>query len=109
MSGIDEQIADAVLRRLQPTLERMERMISTGSAHGADELLTVKQAASLAKVRPATVRRWIREGLLTPRGRARGLRVSRAQLLSIPAEPPRPADTKSESAKAKASRLLGGH
>ena len=47
------------------------------------ELLTISQAASLFKIQPSTVRRWVAQGLPTIcRGR-RAARISRATLLTM--------------------------
>lgn len=98
--SIEEIIAEAVRREMKPLLEKLERL-SSGVA--GDELLRVSEAATLAKVKPATIRKWIRAGHLEAKGKARGLRVSRADVLSLKHEP----KPSTESAEDTVSRLLG--
>lgn len=45
-----------------------------------EEYLSIRGAADLAGVVPATVRRWVREGKLARHGAGRHLRVRRAEL-----------------------------
>jgi excisionase family DNA binding protein len=44
------------------------------------ELLTVKQAAAVAQVAPATIRRWIRTGYLNAHHAGRAVRIKRVDL-----------------------------
>jgi hypothetical protein len=97
---LEEIIAETVRREIRPLVERIERL---NTASG-DELLTIAEAGRVAKVKPATIRRWIREGHLEARGKAKGRRVSRAELLGLRHEP-KPRD---ESTSDAVARMLGG-
>jgi excisionase family DNA binding protein len=43
-------------------VERMSAQPSASFDGGADELLTVEEAAAILKVKPSTIRHWVREG-----------------------------------------------
>jgi len=75
-----EEILRAIIREeLAPLEEELERALGTG----CDELLTPAQAAELAKVAPATLRKWARTGALTNRGSPRASRYRRSEVLNV--------------------------
>jgi excisionase family DNA binding protein len=59
----------------------VERALQEGAR--VPEYLSTKDAAALAKVSVATVRRWISEGRLERHGAGREIRVSRDQLQGL--------------------------
>jgi excisionase family DNA binding protein len=58
--------------------EEVRRVL--GEATQSDEYLTTAEAAEVAKVAQGTIRRWIRDGRLTPHHAGRELRVRRLDL-----------------------------
>lgn len=102
MSSLEDQIATAIEQRIGARLEKTlaRLLVDLG---GADELLTVAQAAKVAKVKPSTIRSWIRKGHLVSRGKAKGLRVSRKELVALRRE-----DIPSNESAADAARRLMG-
>lgn len=60
-----------------------------------DELLTVREAAELAKVNPASLRKWIRRGQLAAQKFGRDWRIRRAAIVGF--------DTRPESARGPAA------
>lgn len=83
-------VAEEVRRVLVPTLAEIKQVgaVLASRAGGPDEvatplLLEVGVAAKLMRVRPATIRRWMAKGRLTPYGTARARRVSQRELLAM--------------------------
>lgn len=64
------------------------------------ELLTVKQAAELAKVSEDTIRDWVNQGLLTRYGSPGAIRIRSDELLNVKPKPTSPDKTESEMALA---------
>ena len=75
MTGLEDG-----LRSLVAALVHDEVARQLAAARTPDEFLSMREAADVAKVDPATVRRWIREGQLERLGAGRHLRVRRADL-----------------------------
>lgn len=76
---------DARLARIEEELRSRPVPAASAPAASPADLLTTAEAATVAKVRPATVRSWIREGRLpasSPPGSRRRL-VRRADLLAF--------------------------
>lgn len=71
------------LRELIVDLVREEVRRVLGEATQPDEFLTTAEAAEVAKVAQGTIRRWIRDGRLTPHHAGRELRVRRVDLDAI--------------------------
>lgn len=65
MTTLDDIMTE--IRELRSQLERPSRPA---------KLLTTEEAADLADVAVDTIRRWVKEGKLTNRGRGKGLRFS---------------------------------
>lgn len=72
MAQVAEQAAELALKRVRRELRQEQ-----------DELLTLSQAAAVAKVSPDTISHWIRSGLLERRGSPTIIRVSREDVLSV--------------------------
>ncbi len=85
MPGIEAQIAEAVRVVVREELARALR-----EQRGPD-LLTTDEAAQEARVRPKTIRAWVRAGRLQRVGRGRRIMVRRADLEAAREGPPRPA------------------
>jgi excisionase family DNA binding protein len=74
---------DKAFRAFVVSVIRDEVRRAVSDANRPDEYLSPEKAAALADVKPATIRRWVREGKLTRYGQGkRVLRVSRAELES---------------------------
>lgn len=84
--SFEETLREAIRRELAPLLAKLDGLAATG---GADEWLTIEEAATLAKTSAVTIRSWLRRGVLKRRGVGRVRRVSRAELLAL-AEPETP-------------------
>jgi excisionase family DNA binding protein len=78
--GLDLEviIEAAVERGIKRAMEQLRRPEAVQA-----ELLTVKQAAARANVGADTIRRWIKEGMLTPRGSRGKLLVRSDELLNV--------------------------
>jgi hypothetical protein len=92
-------VQEVVRQELRPVVELLERLKGEGGA--GDELLTPKQAAEVAKVKPGTLLAWRRAGALKNYGSARAPRYRRSELLNVRVE-----DAKKNSPSAVADRLL---
>lgn len=71
---------------IEAVVERaMERVMvrHSKSSQGTAEMLKIPDAAKLANVSDATIRRWLDEGLLGRYGSARVVRVRRDEILSV--------------------------
>lgn len=71
---------DAALAALRTLVAHLVREELASRQPANDDLLTPQEAAAVAKVAPATVRRWIRDGRLPCHRAGRHLRVRRAEL-----------------------------
>lgn len=73
--SLQERLSEVIEELVEKAVER--RIASVAAAASAKEYLTPIEAAQLAKVKPATVRRWLREGRLARH--SAGGRVVRVQ------------------------------
>jgi excisionase family DNA binding protein len=77
MEQMLEAIVERVVRRVVPEL------LAAQAGAAAPEVLTVDQAAALAKVHHSTIREWIKDGSLPAcRPNRRSLRIKREDLLA---------------------------
>lgn len=75
--------ADAALAGLRALISELVEEALAKRQPANDEYMSPEQAAALAKVAPATVRRWVREGRLPGHHAGRRVRVKRAELESL--------------------------
>lgn len=75
MSDLERSLRDLIAGLVR---EEVRRALS--EATQPDEFLTTARAAEVAKVAQGTIRRWIRDGRLTPHHAGRELRVRRSDL-----------------------------
>lgn len=96
---------DAALAGLRVLIAELvdEALAKRGPAN--DEYMSPEQAAEVAKVAPATVRRWVREGKLPGHHAGRRVRVRRAELEEMLRDGPR--DRTGLSPEAMALRDFG--
>jgi|SRR4051812_45874207 DNA-directed RNA polymerase specialized sigma24 family protein len=94
--SLEELIERSVERAVERALRRMREEPAVPA-----ELLTISEAAQLAKVEPSTIRAWMKRGL-TKYGTARSPRVRRDQLLTFKQVPDEEAGIEE-----LAARLLG--
>ena len=82
---------DAALASLRALIAQLveEALAQRAAVAANDEYLSPEQAASVARVSPATVRRWVREGKLPGHHAGRRVRVKRSELESLMREGPR--------------------
>lgn len=73
---------DAALAGLRALISELvdEALAKRAAQPANDEYMTPEQAAALANVAPATVRRWVRDGKLAGHHAGRRVRVLRADL-----------------------------
>ncbi|QSQ17242.1 helix-turn-helix domain-containing protein [Myxococcus landrumensis] len=66
-------------------LEAIRRIIreELSAAGAVGDLLTLAQAAALVSVSEATIKRWLRDGVLVRHGEGRTVRISKRQLLEV--------------------------
>ncbi len=84
------------VRMLHELLERMGR-----TAHGADELLSVADAAKMVRVGKSTIRGWITSGRLQTRRAGRLVRIRRSDLDAVLTESRQEKRTDPEAEAAK--------
>jgi excisionase family DNA binding protein len=69
-------------------LEQMiRRVVREERGSGSDELITIAQAAALANYGVTKIRGWLKAGTLKRYGEGRGVRINKAQLLEVLANP----------------------
>ncbi len=96
-----DEVRTVVREELRSALDE----IRTSAPGTSEEFLSVKKAAALAGVCPATVRGWLRQGHLKQYGTARLPRIRRAEFVTFLAHPPR-FETQPASIEAQAEALL---
>jgi excisionase family DNA binding protein len=72
---LEEKLLDVIRQAIRNEVRR-----AVDEATRVDEFLTTKAAAELAKVAPATIRRWLRSKALTKHTAGRVIRISRLEL-----------------------------
>ena len=92
----------AALRELVRQVVREELAKVRDEPGDGTQLLTTLEAATLARVKPATIRMWVREGLPSIKV-GRQLRVRRGDLVEMLGQPRRRRDAQ-ESPEARARR-----
>jgi excisionase family DNA binding protein len=87
MVDLHELIRDEVRQAITPLVEELRALImesrstsSTVQNEALNPLLTADEAATVAKVAPKTIRRWVSEGRLKARWAGRQLRIDRQDL-----------------------------
>lgn len=105
-------VAPEWLQEMETYLRRIvrEELAALGAATRQDdhEILTTTEAAAVARVSQATIRRWLREGRLKERGAGREHRISRAELANMPRARGKSTDNGAISPEARATRLIMG-
>lgn len=77
-TDITEALRELVRSVVSEELAREREARSSGT-----ELLTTSEASALAKVKPATIRTWIRTGQLRATTVGRSIRIARAELDAV--------------------------
>ena len=87
MSGerLDELLRSVVREEVCKALDEREaeRAVAPAPRPHVSPLIDTAEAAALAGVTPETIRRWIRNGQLTPRKAGRLFRIAREELMGL--------------------------
>lgn len=104
-AAIIEEAVERVLERKLPEIVSALRPAEPSGPITAERLITVAEAAAVARVKEATVRGWVRRGRLQRCGTGRYLRIKEQQLRDLlsgdvqPAAPRRRKDRVTEILK----------
>ena len=81
---IDTNSLTASIRALvRSEIERVVGVLTAVGGEPPGEFLTTREASTIARTTPGTIRRWVREGRLTERRAGRQVRVLRSDLEEV--------------------------
>lgn len=106
---ISPSIEDVFRRIVREENERLEQRLRAqfGSGAAEDELLTPEEAAAVAKVSPATLRRWTSSRGLRKCGSGRAVRIRRGDLVAFLSGGRTLAPAARQTAEDRADEILG--
>lgn len=81
LCALEGALHEAVRRAVSSAIEEQRTPLPQSSSGGEPVFLSTRDAAALAGVHPATVRDWLRRGLLREHRAGREIRVRRDELL----------------------------
>ncbi len=102
MSALEETIRDLVREEVQKEVKQALARLMTPA-----EYLSTTEAGELARVAPATIRRWIKDGKITGQRAGREVRVRRTDLEQLLRSDIKPANTDGLTPEELARRDFG--
>lgn len=109
--SMEDEVRRVVAGALDPAIEELRSATATlrsEISRGAQEYLTTHEAAELARVTPATIREWIKNGKLHRYGLGRGLLVRTAEVHQLLAPEAGDPIDRAVEAELQTLRLSGG-